>query len=216
MPQNQPDTLMTRLKTETRELHTYAEKRPLQQQIAAGTVDRAAFAAYLGQLYLAHDALESALARTRSLRPEISAVATPERMRVPELERDLEYYGIDAESLRPEPATARFAAAVTETERSAAVALLGSLYVLEGSTNGGRFLARRLRQAWGLDGRGVAYLDPYGEEQAQRWADFKLQMDSLPLAAAERDAIVAAAETTFRAIADISDDVARRTGAAHR
>lgn len=214
MPQNQPDTLMTRLKTETRELHTYAEKRALQQQIAAGTVDRAAFAAYLGQLYLAHDALESALLRSRNLQPEISAMATPERLRLPELERDLEFYGIDPGSLQPEAATTSFAAAVAEIERSAAVALLGALYVLEGSTNGGRFLARRLRQAWNLDGRGLAYLDPYGDEQPQRWAEFKLQMDSLPLAAAERDAIVDAARSTFRAIADISDDVARRTGAA--
>lgn len=213
MPQNPPDTLMIRLKAETRELHTYAEKRPLQQQIAGGTVDRAAFAAYLGQLYLAHHALESALARSRGLRPEISAVATTERMRVPELERDLEYYGIDPTALGPDPATTRFAAEVAETERSAAVALLGPLYVLEGSTNGGRFLARRLRQAWDLDGRGLDYLDPYGEEQPQRWAEFKLQMDSLPLSAAERDAVVAAAAATFRAVADISDDVARRTGA---
>ncbi|HSO22849.1 MAG TPA: biliverdin-producing heme oxygenase, partial [Chondromyces sp.] len=130
MPQNQPDTLMTRLKTETRELHTYAEKRALQQQIAAGTVDRAAFAAYLGQLYLAHDALESALLRSRNLQPEISAMATPERLRLPELERDLEFYGIDPGSLQPEAATTSFAAAVAEIERSAAVALLGALYVL--------------------------------------------------------------------------------------
>ncbi len=77
----------------------------------------------------------------------------------------------------------------------------------------GRFLARRLRQAWSLEGRGLDYLDPYGEEQPQRWAEFKLQMDSLPLSAAERDAVVAAAETTFPAVADISDEVARRGGA---
>ncbi len=68
----------------------------------------------------------------------------------------------------------------------------------------GRFLARRLRQAWSLEGRGLDYLNPYGEEQPQRWAEFKLQMDSLPLSAAE---------TTFRAVADISDEVARRGGA---
>jgi heme oxygenase len=80
--------------------------------------------------------------------------------------------------------------------------------LLEGSTNGGRFLARVLRTAWQLDGRGLDALDPYGEDQPARWAEFKRDMDALQLPPEDADGVVAAAVATFTAIAEISDRVA--------
>jgi heme oxygenase len=130
-------------------------------------------------------------------------------MRVPDLERDLSHYGVDRSRLSPKPATVRFTRSIERFEDKEPVALLGSLYVVEGSTNGGRFLARVLRQAWQVDGQGLAYFDPYGDEQPARWASFKRDMDDAGFGDHERDAIVEAAKTTFEAIAEISDEVAR-------
>lgn len=208
-----PESLMSRLKSATSDLHSHAESRHLQRQIAAGTVDRSAFSAYLAQLYLVHHTLEPALARVRERHPAFAAVATADRMRLPDLEADLDFHEVDLAAIEPVPATVRLTAALVELEIREPAALLGSLYVLEGSTNGGRFLARVLRQAWGLDGRGLRSLDPYGERQRERWADFKRDMDALTLDTRERNAVVDAARSMFEGIAEISDQVAERSRA---
>jgi heme oxygenase len=202
-------SIMQRLKRETRDLHSHAESRVLQQKIAKGAVDRTTFSAYLGQLYHVHHALESALADSSDKEPAIGAIATADRMRVPDLDRDLAFYEMDRNEIEAGHAASSFASQIEKAKDSNPVALLGALYVLEGSTNGGRFLARALRQSWGLDGDGLSYFDPYGDEQPQRWAAFKRDMDGASFAADQQEAIVDMAKTTFRAIAEVSDEVSR-------
>ena len=48
---------------------------------------------------------------------------------------------------------------------------LGMLYVLEGSTLGGRFILRTLAER-GVDDPNLAFLDPYGQETGLRWRSF--------------------------------------------
>jgi heme oxygenase len=203
---------MQRLKAETRDLHTLAETRTLQRAIATGEVEQTTFTAYLGQLYHVHRSLESALESSRNTIPIVSALATADRMRVPDLESDLAFFGVDRDGLVAGESARRFSAQIEETRETNPVALLGALYVLEGSTNGGRFLARALRERWDLEGRGLSYFDPYGGEQPQKWAAFKQQMDEAPLDPDQEDAIVEMAKATFHAIADVSDEVAERRG----
>jgi heme oxygenase len=130
-------------------------------------------------------------------------------MRIPDLERDLTFYELDRDGHQPGNAASRFASQIEETKQSNPVALLGALYVLEGSTNGGRFLARALRQSWDLDGDGLSYFDPYGEEQPQRWAAFKRDMEEASFAADQQEAIIEMAKMTFQAIAEVSDEVSQ-------
>jgi len=198
---------MSRLREETRELHSHAESRPLQQQIARGEVDRERFAAYLGQLYLVHKKLESTLDHAKSDSPTIDRVATADRMRVPDLESDLQFYQLDSIGLEPGAAAIRFYEVIDRLDAEDPVALLGSLYVLEGSTNGGKFLARVLRRAWNLDQEGLSYFDPYGDQQPHRWAAFKSDMEDMGFDNDQQNAIVDAAHETFKAIADVSDEV---------
>jgi heme oxygenase len=201
------NSVMQRLKTETRDLHTHAETRALQRAIAAGEVARTTFSAYLGQLYHVHRSLESALENSRGTIPIVAALATGDRMRVPDLERDLAFFGVNRDELAAGESARRFSEQIEQTRKTDPVALLGALYVLEGSTNGGRFLARALRKSWDLDGEGLSYFDPYGDEQPQKWAAFKQQMDDASLEAGQEDAIVEMAKVTFHAIADVSDEV---------
>jgi heme oxygenase len=202
------ESIMRRLKADTRELHSHAESRSLQRAIASGSVDREAFTSYLGQLYRVHSSLESALQESTDKHPAIAAVATSERMHVPELERDLGYFEIDHDEVKTGEATAHFVSQIEETKKANPIALLGALYVLEGSTNGGRFLARTLRQSWELDDDGISYFDPYGEEQPQRWAAFKRDMDGAGFDGNQQESILEMAKTTFLAIAQIADEVA--------
>jgi heme oxygenase len=207
MSDTQP-SIMRRLKAETRDLHSHAESRSLQRAIASGSVDRDVFTTYLGQLYHVHRSLESALEESTDREPAIGAVATAQRMHVPDLERDLGFFEIDCDELEAGDAATRFVSQIHETKRSNPIALLGALYVLEGSTNGGRFLARTLRQRWQLDSDGVSYFDPYGEDQPQRWAAFKHDMDGTGFDAEQEESILEMAKATFLAIAEIADEVA--------
>jgi heme oxygenase len=203
-------SIMQRLKAETGDLHSHAESRALQKAIATGEVDWEAFGAYLGQLYHVHRSLESALEESCEMHPAIRALATADRMRVPDLDRDLAFFGLDRDQIAAGDAARRFSGQIQEIKTLDPVALLGALYVLEGSTNGGRFLARALRKSWGLDGDGLAYFDPYGEEQPQKWASFKARMDEASFDTAEEDAVVEMAKATFLAIAEVSDEVAEQ------
>jgi heme oxygenase len=202
------DSIMQRLKTETRDLHSHAESRVLQRQIASGEIERDAFVAYLGQLYFVHRALETALEESRGANSAINSIATADRMRIADLDRDLSFHGQDPDDLEANEAASRFMARIDETKTTMPVALLGALYVLEGSTNGGRFLARALRKSWNLDAEGLAYFDPYGDEQPQRWAAFRRDMDGSSFDAAQHQAIVEMAKATFVAISAVSDEVA--------
>lgn len=202
------ETLMERLRRETSDLHAHAESRTLQRAIAKGQVERSRFIAYLGQLYAVHSALEDALGEASDAHPAIGAVATPDRMRLPDLAFDLEFYAVDPDALVAGDAANRFVSLIESTKTSEPAALLGALYVLEGSTNGGRFLAQVLRKSWNLDGAGVAYLDPYGDRQPEHWASFKRRMNRATFDPECEKAIVDMARKTFEAIADVSDEVA--------
>ena len=89
------------------------------------------------------------------------------------------------------------------------MALLGILYVLEGSTNGSKFIARKVRPAYELPatGEGAAYLDPYGDVQPARWQEFKAAMDALNLPAADVAPMVVAAQETFDSIRELGAEL---------
>ena len=90
--------------------------------------------------------------------------------------------------------------------------LLGTHYVLEGSMNGNRFMASAIRKAYGFEGaEGTRYLDPYGDEQRERWAEFKGVLDAYPFTEDERARIVEADLATFRAIIEIHAALGRAT-----
>lgn len=202
------ESLMNRLREATRDLHKHAESRTLQTQMFRGEVAREAFAAYLAQLYLVHRELESALERVGPSSVPVARVAKRDRWHADLLRQDLDHYRVGLDTIEPCAATADFLAEVGRLEQRHPISLLGPLYVLEGSTNGSKVLARVLGRAWQTDGAGLAYLDPYGEEQTDRWASFKNDMDALDLDEEARQGIVTAACQAFEMIADISDQVA--------
>jgi len=77
-------------------------------------------------------------------------------------------------------------------------ACLGILYVLEGATLGGQVLRREIHARLGLDAdNGAAFLDVYGADTGRRWRAFLTYLCSRPLDAAERAAVVVAAQRTF-------------------
>lgn len=78
-------------------------------------------------------------------------------------------------------------------------ACLGVLYVIEGATLGGQVLRREIHARLGLDAsNGAAFLDVYGADTGRHWRAFLSCLCSRTLDAAERTAVVTAAQQTFR------------------
>jgi heme oxygenase len=75
-------------------------------------------------------------------------------------------------------------------------AALGGLYVLEGSSLGGRLILRALR-ARGVDTSGLAFLDPYGEQTGAHWRALLAVLEQELAAEAARAEACEAALATF-------------------
>lgn len=201
-------SLAEELKNRTSEMHRHAETRPFQKALVSGKVTREQLALYLAQLGLIHQTLESLL----DSRPHghLEQLADCSCDHSHHLAADIQALEGVTKIL---PETERLAGQLREHAQGAPLFLLGALYVLEGSMNGNRFIARGLAASLGLTPGepGLSYWDPYGEDQRPRWAAFRAEMDALAMTDAEREAVCHGADFMFAAIAEISDAVARET-----
>ncbi|MBX3364218.1 MAG: biliverdin-producing heme oxygenase [Phycisphaeraceae bacterium] len=199
-----------RLREETRDLHTAAEKGPYQAAMVMGRLPRAGYVAMLEQMLLVHRALEAGLERARAGSPAIARVVTREQYQEPYLLEDLAYFGIDPDAIE---ATGATRALVEEIERASndPLTLLGMHYVLEGSNNGNRFIAKALMKAYDLTPPdGLCYMLPYGERQPEVWSAFKTNLDACGLGDEEVTTLVRAAEAMYRGIIAIHASLQER------
>lgn len=207
-------SIMLRLRESTAELHESVEKHPFQVSIMAGSLPRQAFACFLGQMWLVHHSLEAELRQHGKSVPAIDAVVRNYQFKVDHLAADLEFYGVTPDSILPTPATQELVATIMRISGETPAALLGMHYVLEGSTNGGKFVAKRVSAAFGLAGPdGLRYLDPYGDAQRGYWQQFKSDMDAQEFTTKQQDMLVVAAKTMFAGIGAICEDLWRSRAA---
>lgn len=107
--------------------------------------------------------------------------------RLPAILQDLAGQGADALALRP-----------AGPRSFAASAALGGIYVLEGSTLGGRVIAKHLRRCLGADLGPATFLDFHGERASQVWKGFTSGLDRLTAPGRlDPDEAVAGAVTAF-------------------
>jgi len=101
-----------------------------------------------------------------------------------------------------------------ECENSAVIGTLSSMVrdrvrrVVEDGYPPSYDAAKRARLAYRLrPGDGVAYLDPYGDSQRQRWLDFKVDMEATGFEPAEIAVIADAAKLMFQSLTSILDEI---------
>lgn len=199
--------VMQTLRDRTWEKHRLAERHPLQHALATGKLPREQYALLTAQLMIVHRELFAALKRCVGC-AAIVAVHRDHQDHAPRCRRDIEHFGLDVARISPCDANAKFLREVGDAEARSPVTLLGALYVLEGATNGGRFIAKIVRRAYRLEGvAGTESLDPYGEAQPARWDEFKLSMRSVSFDDADIERMIAMACRTFDAVSGIGDDV---------
>lgn len=200
--------IMTRLRDSTRELHGAAEHHAFQQALLGGRLPRNSYAQWLAQMLLVHRALEAHLRQQHDSHSAFREVVRDYQYKEPHLVTDLAALGLEANAGRPMPACRELTARIHQAAAENPVALLGYHYVLEGSTNGGQFIAKAVRRAYDLPpGQGASYLDPYGTRQPEHWQAFIQNMNRVPFSEDERECIVAAAREMFVYIARIGTDL---------
>ncbi|MCW5769104.1 MAG: biliverdin-producing heme oxygenase [Phycisphaeraceae bacterium] len=202
-----------RLKVETADLHTRAEKSPLQAALVQGRLSREAYAGFLGQMLLVHEALERAVSGAACSHPAVAAIWSDEQRKAPLVREDLVFYGVDPSSVAPLAETRAVIDLIGSRTTADPVASIGMHYVLEGANNGNQFIARVIRKVYALDGAdGTKSLDPYGTRQREAWASWKASLNAQAFTAVEQDRIVEGAAAMFQAIIDVSDAVWRSVG----
>lgn len=206
---------MLTLRESTAVHHRRAEQHEFQQQLVRGTLPKELYVRWLAQMLHVHGALEAHLDRLVVRNPRLKGLFDDSRRKVGPLQQDLAFFAADP----AQPALPAATAMVTWMDTLAdaqPLALLGVFYVLEGSTNGSKFIARKVRPAYELpgSGEGSAYLDPYGDLQPVRWQEFKVAMDKLAFPAQDVESIVLAAQHTFDSIRELGAELLATSAAA--
>ena len=183
--------LSSDLKARTREHHDRAEALPAMQAVVSPDLTRDVYRDHLVRLLGFFGPVEKALAHVDGLSgwlPDLDA----RLVKTGWLRSDLDDLG---GGTRPPEAPA--------PSWSLAEAF-GALYVIEGSTLGGRIISRELKRSVGVTSEhGGRFYASYGDERGDRWTAYKAALDQY----AERhpeavDAVVHAAGDTFDAFGD--------------
>lgn len=180
--------VLGRLKSDTAAVHERVEAMlPLLDPALTRDAYRGVLAAFLGF----YRPLERALWRHA---PALAAIGlhAAERVKTPLLEHDLRALGASdaaigaARECAPLPDVGDLARAV------------GSLYVLEGATLGGRVIARHVARSIGVgEANGGAFFAAYGERVGAMWTAYRDAVAGYVDDGGDEDAIIAGAVETF-------------------
>ena len=150
---------LNNLKTKTALAHKKLENLPVSSSILSPNMKIEDYAHYLKLMYNVHDNVEKNIFPLLS--PVIDDVKEREKKHL--IEQDLAF-------LKYEKPVANV---VFNTENLSIPFALGIVYVVEGSTLGGRFILKNIETIPGLDnGKGVSYFAGYGNKTGSNWKNF--------------------------------------------
>lgn len=202
-----PATMAERLRTSTRDWHDALEATPFASAMIAGTLPVERYVGQLAAYRVVLAALEDELSRVTGLSadPGRPPVWSAELVKLPLVERDLEYFANLGTAPGPWAAEEAEVFAAEMRQRGAVAdlrALLGYLYVMEGSTLGALFLHPYVTTAYRLPGAdGVAY---YTSGDRGRWARFTARMNQALADPEAQDQVLAAAHGAYRHVTAIT------------
>ncbi|MFW5810749.1 MAG: biliverdin-producing heme oxygenase [Thermodesulfobacteriota bacterium] len=172
-------SMMTRLKEETQEYHSRLESSPFFQALMEHRLPLECYLDQLRALAVIHGILETEIAASTDDR--VLSVWEEELKKLPLLQEDLSFF---------EPRTGSDSAASIEAAQQMVknirlrgiekpVALLGYLYVLEGSTLGNSMHRPDISATFHLEGlNGCRYYSSYLNDVRSHWIRFSEKMDA--------------------------------------
>ena len=150
---------LEQLRADTADSHKNLEKLPLSMSIMSPTVSAEAYALYLNRM---HDVIknteENIFPLLQNIFPDLE-----ERRKLPLINADLAFLNA--------PKT-EFKSPFVFSEKISVPFAIGIVYVVEGSSLGGRFILKNLQTALGYDVEGVSYFNGYGNKTGSSWKNF--------------------------------------------
>jgi heme oxygenase len=195
-----PEPLSARLRLETKQAHTRAERSGLMRDLLTGTLDPQRYVALLANLHAVYGTLEPALER-HARDPLIAPIHDRALDRVGPLERDLLALAGPGwkEAFPPTAATAAYVARLQSADADPALLVAHSYTRYLGDLSGGQILKRIVLQLLGERGTGAVSFyefpgipDPDAFKQRYRAA-----LDAMPLDGIATDRLVAEALEAF-------------------
>jgi heme oxygenase (biliverdin-IX-beta and delta-forming) len=151
-------------------------------------LDRARYVLCLERMYGVVAAWEE---RAAELAPDWLQPLLLARSRREMLKQDLAWFGVSASEERP-----------ALPPMSDLPSLLGTMYVMEGSTLGGQIIARQVAESLALeDGRGSAYFRGHVEKTGAMWKEF-CEVLKVQVPENEADAVILSAKAMFLTFGD--------------
>lgn len=173
-----PDLMRQALRAATHDIHERLHRHPALAAVQDGTIDHVAYCRLLARLHGFHFGFE----RAARIKPERSVW----------LERDLAALGVDPKQMAAQPLCRGFPTMALPE------ALLGALYVVEGSALGGVALARGLDGVLGvgvLDGR--RFFAGHKSETGNAWRAYLARLSATSHTAEQQATIISTAIATF-------------------
>ncbi|MEO6284473.1 MAG: biliverdin-producing heme oxygenase [Dyadobacter sp.] len=158
---NEQDLFIKNLRQETAASHQHLEDNTLSKALLSPTLALPDYQAYLTALYAVTITCED------QVFPPISHIVPDlqDRYKSGKIIEDLSFTGLSDVQIDALP--------VYQFEFSSPAEALGIMYVLEGSTLGGRILYKHVHETLGLSSeRGAAYFWGYGSQTGMLWKSF--------------------------------------------
>ncbi|MER5973982.1 biliverdin-producing heme oxygenase [Streptomyces sp. NPDC002055] len=194
----------TLIRTASHEQHTEAENSTFMSDMLGGKLGVAAYTRYTEQLWFVYRALEDAVERLADDPTAGPFVRRHELLRGSALERDLTHLhggpGWRA-TTRPLPATAAYAARITEVARSWPAGYVAHHYTRYlGDLSGGQIIRSTAEKTWGFarKGDGVRFYVFTGiDNPAAFKREYRTLLDALPVDDLEKQRVVEECKRAF-------------------
>lgn len=192
-------TLAARLRAETKQLHTLAERSGVMGALLRGVCPRPAYAALVASLAIIYDALERQLDHNAA-HPALAPLRLPGLARADALQADLAALTTAEEpTAYPAEEAAAYAVHLTRLgEEDPALLVAHAWLRYLGDLNGGQIVGRIVRQSLELDAAATTFYDfpdlPDPHAAAAAW---RAALDTLPLDADTQTRIVEEAAAGF-------------------
>lgn len=177
--------VLERLKLETAAEHAAAERTT---GVMSPDLTLAQYRAYLERTYGFQKVADEQLVRAGVW--EVLNLPAAERLKAPQLERDLARLGVSDVSQLPLVAAPPVWPGVAEA--------IGGAYVLEGATLGGRVISRHIQHRFGPDAP-RDFLECYGPRTGESWQAFRAAVLRFAGSRELEDRVIAGAKSTFEA-----------------
>lgn len=176
-----------RIKSETAVFHQQVEDSPLMKPISEKSITKDQYISILSVFYGYFSGIEQQLDRIKELQdflPDYSSRRKSERI---------------ADDLRQLGANPISSNNIPLPEIKTVSDAFGALYVMEGSTLGGRFISGVIKDQLGIDVQsGVSFFNGYGPETGSKWNAFKDAMNAYSNSDERSEAVINAANNTFK------------------